>query len=158
VSSLIEGWTARRGISYRLPERLDLADYRGRLWSYILPPGWREYASTSIAEVSAFQYIASNEAGISARHSVNPRSFVEVAFEELLARPVDEMRRLMEQLELTRSAAVLETATDIDSHQVGTISAPHPDKWRSRAADIAHVLPRLAPTMARLGYEPEPKA
>jgi len=54
LNSLIEGWTVRFGIPYRLPQRLELADYRGRYWCYVLPERWREWARTSVGDVAAF--------------------------------------------------------------------------------------------------------
>jgi hypothetical protein len=155
VSSLIEGWLARRGVSYRLPVSLSLDAYRGRFWSYVLPPGWRDKANTTIAEVTALQYVACNETALADRGLVPADSFIEVGFEDLLARPAVVTNYLLERLELGRSEAISSMAKDLASHQVGTISPPRPGKWRDRAADIERVAPTLAPTMHRLGYELE---
>jgi hypothetical protein len=153
VSSLIEGWTVRHGVSYRLPEPLRLAEYRGRYWSYVLPPGWRRWADTTLAEVAAAQYVASYETALDDL-TARPELFrVEVVFEELLANPIAETTRLLEELELPRSQRVLEMASNLGAHPVQTNSPPRPEKWRDRAEEIARALPQIAPTMERLGYD-----
>lgn len=153
VNSLIEGWVARRGLSYRLPVSLQLTEYHGRMWSYILPPGWRERSRSSIAEVAALQYIASNETALDDREQLPMDRLVEITFEDLLARPVLEVGRLLECLDLSPSELVMERARHLHEHPVGAITPPRPDKWRDRADQIGRVLPQLLPTMARLGYE-----
>ncbi len=153
VNSLLEGWTARKGLSYRLPVPLELAEYRGRLWSYILPPGWRGRSRSCIAEVAALQYLASNETALADRGQLPRGSWVEVAFEDLLARPVPEVTRLLERLDLPVSERVMEKARRLHEHPVGAITPPRPGKWRDRADEINRVLPQLTPVLNRLGYE-----
>ena len=157
VSSLIEGWAARRGVSYRLPVPLRLREYGGRYWSFILPPGWRDTVGTSLSTVAATQYVASNEAALAARSLVPPDRYVEVSYEELVATPEPVVRRLLDRLDLAQSEGVLTMARELSSHHVGSISPPDPQKWRVRAEEIQAVLPMLEPTMLRLGYELEPR-
>jgi hypothetical protein len=152
VSSLIEGWKVRQSPSYRLPEPLDLSDYRGRMWSFVLPPGWREWASSSIAEVAAFQYAASYEIALDDKECLPPDSVVEVRFEELLQSPRREVPWLLERLELSPSTEVMDIALNLNAYPVMSNSPPRREKWRDRADEIARVMPRIAPTMARLGY------
>jgi hypothetical protein len=155
VSSLIEGWMTRKGISYRLPQPLCLAEYRGRYWSYILPPGWRELRGSTITHVAAAQYVASNETAIGDIEKLPADSLIEVSYEELVSRPVDTSERLLELLELRGSTEVLEFASHLDQHVAGALSAPREDKWRDRIAEIERVLPIIGPTMNRMGYETE---
>jgi Sulfotransferase family len=152
VSSLIEGWTVRHGVSYRLPEPLELDEYHGRYWSYALPPGWRDVARSSVAEVAALQYVASYETALDDLAALDPATVIEMSFEDLLARPLEEAARLLDALELPPSQAVTDMASNLGAHPVQTNSPPRPDKWRERADEIARVLPRIAPTMERLGY------
>lgn len=157
VSSLIEGWSARRGVSYRLPVPLRLREYGGRYWSFVLPPGWRDTIGTSLPRVAALQYVASNDAAVADRSLVPPDRFVEVGYEELVATPEAVVRRLLDRLDLAPSEAVLSLARQLSSHHVGSISPPDPQKWRIRTEDIQRVMPMLEPTMSRLGYELEPR-
>jgi Sulfotransferase family len=152
VSSLIEGWIARRGLSYRLPEPLQLAEYHGRYWSYVLPPGWRGWRSSSIAEVAAAQYVQSNEVALADIQSLSADSVIQIAYEALIARPEHESRRLLDRLELPQSEAVRSFAANLGARLAGSISPPRPEKWRDRIDQIDRVRPLLVPTMARLGY------
>jgi len=152
VNSLIEGWSVRSGVSYLLPERLRLKEYRGRLWSYILPPGWRETSEMSLAEVAALQYVSSNETALTDRSVIPPEAVIGVRFEQLLAHPIDETARILERLALTPSDSVMSMARELGKHPVGAISPPRAGKWETRADEIEDVLPRIEPVMARLGY------
>ena len=153
VSSLIEGWRVRHGISYRLPEPLALDEYQGNFWSYLLPPGWRNVAHTSIAEVAALQYVSSYETALNDLALLDEEKVTELSFEELLAEPVLHSEGLLDALGLKPSASVMAMATNLTAHPVQTNSPPRPDKWRERASEIAPVLDRIAPTMERLGYD-----
>jgi len=153
VSSLIEGWTRGHAISYRLPVTLDLGAYRGRYWSYLLPPGWRRVIRTSIPEVAALQYRAANEIALDDLSRLDPARVSVVSFEDLLADPRAVVGDLLERLELRRAGSVLRFADDLDRHTASSLSPPRPDKWLERGAELAPVMDRIAPTMRRLGYE-----
>jgi Sulfotransferase family len=155
VSSLIEGWAARKGISYRLPRPLDLAEYKGHYWSYILPPGWRDVVHTSIADVAAAQYTASNETALADIKRLPRGSVIESSYEELVAKPTDECRRILRLLGLPMSSRVADMADNLDRHVAGALSPPRADKWHDQMDQIQRVLPQIAPTMARLGYGTE---
>jgi hypothetical protein len=155
VNSLIEGWSLRKGISYRLPEPLRLAEYQGRFWSYVLPSGWREVRRSTIAHVAAAQYVASNETAIGDIASLSGGSVIEVSYEDLVSRPIDTSARLLELLELRGSTEVLEFASHLDQHVSGALSTPRQDKWRDRVDQIERVLPIIGPTVKHLGYETE---
>jgi hypothetical protein len=153
VNSLIEGWQVRQTPSYRLPQRLELADYRGRLWCFILPPGWRRWARTSVAEVAAFQYASSYEVALEDVRALPPDSVVELAFEDFLLRPVEEATRVLERIGLEPTEPVLDLARNLDRYPVVTNSAPRAEKWRERAHEIERVWPHIEPTMEHLGYD-----
>lgn len=152
VSSIIEGWSLRHGISYRLPESLELAEYRGHLWSYLLVPQWRDLKGTTIAEVAAHQYVASYETALSDMEMVPAGSIVEVTYESLVAQPVKEIERLLEFLALDHSDEVIAMASNLPAHQVQVNSPPRPDKWRERSDEIGRIFPIIAPTTQKLGY------
>jgi hypothetical protein len=152
VGSLIEGWSKRRGISYRLPCRLNLKDYEGRLWSYILPPNWRQLIGTSIAQVAAAQYVSSNEQALADRQLLPPGMVIDVRFEELVAQPIPTIERLVDTLELQPSRALRDRAEQVPGHHVGSLSPPRDGKWREQRG-IHEVLPGLRETMTKLGYE-----
>jgi hypothetical protein len=155
VASLIEGWTLRHGMSWRVPETLDIGVYRGRYWCYILPPGWRDVARSPVEEVAAFQYVTTNEIAMDDLARIPADRVTKVAFEDLLADPVDVAAGILDAVGLSPSEAVARFSAKIDEHQVSANSPPRPDKWRDRQEQIDRILPTIAPTMRRLGYTVE---
>lgn len=153
VSSLIEGWTVRHGVSYRLPVTMNLAEYKGHLWSYLLPPKWRELTESSIAEIAAHQYVASYETALDDLESIPASRVVEVSYEDLLSHPTATVESLLSSLDLGPSEAVTAMAGNLAAHPVQANSPPRPDKWRVRIDQIRKVMPVIAPTMERLGYD-----
>ncbi len=158
VSSLMEGWRARpRFVSHRLPEPLtgiDLPD--PDRWSFVLVPGWRDLRSAPLEEICARQYVACNEAVLAARGAMDPFRWVDVSYEDLVAAPVAEVRRLSGELglaftpELERAAAAL-----ADRVAPTALTPPRRDKWREQNREaIERILPLCAETEKRLGYEP----
>jgi len=157
VSSLMEGWRARpRFVTYRLPERLDgLGPLSGNLWSFALVPGWRDLRSASLEEICARQYVACNEAVLDARTRIDASRWLELSYEDLVAAPVDELRRLFDRLELRFTPGV--EAFGAALHEVPSataLTAPREGKWREQnGPEIERILPLVEDTERRLGYE-----
>jgi hypothetical protein len=156
VSSLIEAWRARpRFVKYRLPEPLTgLGELSGDRWSLALVPGWRELRDASLEEICAHQYLACNGAVLDARGAIDQSRWVDVAYEDITAEPVEELRRLYEQLELPFTDEADRYATRLaDNLARTTLTAPRPEKWREQNAEaIERILPLVAPVERRLGY------
>ena len=159
VNSLIEGWRARpRFVKYRLPERLDgLGPLAGNLWSFVLVPGWRELRNAPLEEICARQYVACNEAVLAARDEVDPSRWLDIAYEDLVASPVEEIRRLFDGFGLDATREVEAFSASLDRAPSATaLTPPSPEKWRGQnRAEIERILPLVAETERRLGYEPE---
>ncbi len=162
VSSLMDAWRARpRFVKYRLPEPLTgLGPLSGDEWSFALVPGWRELRDAPLEEICARQYVACNEGVLAARMAVEDARWIDVAYEDLVARPTDELRRLFASLGLTFTAEAARYATDLAGNVSRTaLTAPEAEKWRDRnSAEIERVLPLLADTEARLGYPRQDRA
>ena len=160
ISSLIEGWRARpRFVKYRLPEQLTgLGPLSGYLWSFTLTPRWRELRDASLEEICADQYVASNTAVLEARVSADPSRWIDVRYEDLVATPDDELRRVYSLLGLSYGAGAAQYAAALaETPAPTTLSAPRPQKWREQNRDeIARVRPLFEAAEAQLGYEPEP--
>lgn len=158
INSLIEAWKARpRFVKYRLPESLEgLGEMSGNRWSFALIPEWRKLRSASLEEICARQYIACNEAALDARDGIEPSRWLEVAYEDLVAAPVETAKRLCDGLGLAFDPAIEEYAAVLDSRPSSTaLSPPQPDKWKQQNHDlIERILPLTAPTERRLGYGP----
>jgi hypothetical protein len=156
VNSLIEGWRARpRFVTHKLPEPLQgLGPLSGNTWSFVLVPGWRELRTAPLEEICARQYVACNEAALAARESLAPERWVELAYEDLVASPVDELRMLFGGLgvEFNREAERFAAALP---HTPGptALTRPRREKWREQnRAEVERILPLVAPIERRLGY------
>jgi len=157
VSSLIEGWRARpRFVKYSLPERFEgLGALNGNLWSFVLVPGWRDLRSASLEEICARQYVACNEAALAGRGVIDDSRWIDIAYEDLVRSPADEVSRLFERLGLPFTDAAANRAAALRRTLGPTaITAPRPGKWREQnPEEIDRILPLVAETERRLGYE-----
>jgi Sulfotransferase family len=158
VNSLIEAWKARpRFVKYRLPQSLEgLGAMSGNRWSFALIPDWRQLRFASLEEICAHQYIACNEAALDARGGVEASRWLEVAYEDLMAWPVETVRGLCGDLGLTFDPAIKEYAATLDTRPSSTtLTAPRLDKWKQQNREaIERILPLTEPIERRLGYEP----
>lgn len=158
VSSLMTGWRTegKFGRGTELPVPLSIEGYRGRQWRFLVPPGWEAYASgRSLAEVCAFQWVASNEAILAAREQIDTERWVDVRYEELVRWPQQVASRMLEGIGLPRDEAVLRWASELDAHVSKTaVTAPSHEKWRKEHPhEVESILPMIEAMMRRLGYE-----
>jgi hypothetical protein len=155
VSSLLTGWRTPNAFPGRPVEGpISIDGYGGATWKFLLPPGWRDYLTgRSLAEVCAFQWVASNEAILSGRDLVPPERWVETTYEEFVRTPRATTSFLLERLKLHPDGDVLGAADDLDRHVTRAITPPAQDKWRTaHPEEVASILPAIEPTMHRLGY------
>ena len=156
VSSLMEGWRARpRFVTYRLPEPLEgIARLGADRWSFVLIPGWRELRRAPLEEICARQYIACNEAALAARDGIDPSSWLDLAYEDLIAAPVETTRRLFEALGVAYDGRVEAAAANLHRTPSRTaLSPPRAGKWRDQnRAEVERILPLVRPTEERLGW------
>ena len=157
VNSLIEGWRARpRFVTHSLPEPLAATGLPDpHLWSFALFPGWREVVSAPLEEICARQYVACNQAVLAARARMDDARWLDVAYEDLVASPAAELRRLFESLGLPFTPTAVRFAETLDRRVSATaLTPPKPGKWREQnAEEVARVLPLVAETERRLGYD-----
>jgi hypothetical protein len=155
VNSMINAWRhPDRFFTYDVPASLDIKGYEHGRWKFVLPPGWRDYTGRSLAEVCAFQWRSCNEHMLeeTAREKYRGR-VLRVRLEDLVAEPEANLQRLAAFLELPYDDYFARIARDVPvvNSPDGNVSR---DKWRSENADlIASVMPMIAPTLQRLGYE-----
>ena len=154
VSSLMEGWRARpRFVRYRLPEPLTgLGELDGERWSFVLVPGWRDLRAASLEEICAHQYVECNQAVLDAR-ATSAASWVDLAYEDLVASPAEELRRVYDELGLSFGDAAQRFARDLANRRSATsLTAPGRDAWKRNEAAVERVAPRLESVERRLGY------
>ncbi len=156
VSSLMEGWRARpRFVKYRLPEPLTgLGPLSGDRWSFVLVPGWRDLREAPLEEICARQYVACNEAVLDARATMDAARWVDIAYEDLVQKPVEELRRVFGSVNVASTTAVDHFAAGLEDNVTATaLTSPRPEKWREQNAEaIERILPLVDPTERRLGY------
>lgn len=159
VSSLINGWRSDDPTFPGTPVRvaLSIEGYGGTNWKFLAPPGWEAYATgRSLPEVCAFQWVAANEAILAARSSVSERRWIELRYEDFVRSPREEASKLLERLELPANEEVLAFASGIHGRVTRAVTPPRPEKWREEnPGEVERVLPLIAPTMGRMGYELE---
>ena len=156
VSSLINGWRSRSDLfpGSRMPGGVSVEGYGGDTWRFVIPPGWRNYArGRTLPEVCAFQWQACMEVLLQARERAGGERWVEIRYEDLVARPEEETGLLLSGLRLPETQEILHRARELDRHVAKAITPPRPEKWREEnPEEIERILPVIAPTMARLGY------
>jgi hypothetical protein len=156
VSSMLEGWrsgTRFGATGLELPVNLSIAGYAGTTWKFLMPNGWREYASgRTLAEVCAFQWVAANQAILAAKSTIGTERWVQVRYERLIESPVETVERVLRALGIQLDDAVRQHAEVLDRHVTKAVSAPLTGKWMRDAAEIDPILPKIRPMMERLGY------
>lgn len=155
VNSLINAWLhAQRFFTYDVPAKLKIEGYPHHGWKFVLPPGWRDYTRRSLAEVCAFQWRACHEAMLSEIVKDKYRNRVlRLRLEDLVAEPESQLSALAEFLELPYDDYFKALANDLP-----VVNSPDNDvsldKWRGKNYEIIkQVMPQIAPTMRRLGYD-----
>ena len=147
VASIVEAWE-------RMEQgRATVRTTDGRLvtWSLARPAGWEDHVDEPVPSKAAFQWEACNRAALDGLAGVDPGRLLRLSYESLLDDPTGWARRLCEFAEVDLDPAVTRYADELP-HAPSTVSAPRPDKWRAREAELAPVLPRLEPMMRELGY------
>lgn len=157
ISSLITAWQTRgrRFAVQGAPQRVDIAGYDGSEWRFLVPPGWERYSSgRSLAEVCAYQWVASNAAILDAKAAIATQQWITVKYEDLVAAPPSQIAGLLDRLGISETAAAVEWACELDSHVTTTaVTLPRRDKWREEHAEaIAELSPAIRDMMTRLGY------
>jgi hypothetical protein len=156
VSSLIDAWRARpRFVKYRLPEGLTgLGPLSGNRWSFVLVPGWRELRTAPLEEICARQYVACNEAVLEARSVIDASRWIDVAYEDVVQSPLEELRSLYGRLGLEFADAAERYALELEESPSRTaLTAPRTNKWREQNRNaVERILPLVSETERRLGY------
>jgi hypothetical protein len=91
---------------------------------------------------------------LAAKAEMDQSRWLDVAYEELTASPVDALRRLFEQLDVRFMPAVERFASALHREPGPTaLTPPRADKWREQnPGEIERILPLVIETEQRLGY------
>jgi hypothetical protein len=128
-----------------------------RDWSFLLPPGWRNYNDAPLEEVCAFQWVTANRLALEASLQIPATQWVRLRYEDIFDRPVEMFRELFDRLELAFDETVQRRCATLAERPTSIVQgAPKKEKWKERhAARIERVLPRIRPMMIELGYDPD---
>jgi hypothetical protein len=130
-----------------------LGELNGHEWSFVLVPGWRELRDASLEEVCARQYVECNEAIHRGRRDLEPARSVDVAYEDLVARPSEEIERVYSEIGLPFTSEAAAFAVGLRHTPINAVTPPRPEKWRDEnPEEIRRILPLVAEAERRLGY------
>lgn len=157
INSLIEGWNRPDEYarwSRNLPDTVQVDGGRFTRWSFFLADGWRDYRCSPIEQVCAFQYVAMNEAILSARAGISDGNWVELTYEDLLEAPVEGFEAAFARCELPFTPALRRHCNSVLSRPYNAFSEVRRDKWRESANRdrIEAVLPTVEPVARQMGY------
>ncbi|MDQ3962334.1 MAG: sulfotransferase, partial [Actinomycetota bacterium] len=156
VNSLINAWRTPRYRTYELPEEHSIPGVDPKWWKFVLYPGWRDDRAGPLEVVCAKQWVHSNDHALAASEEIGRDRWVEIRYEDLVARPVDEVGRVLELLNVPYEGTVKDKAAATGTTPINVVTPPERGKWRrENPAEIAAILPLLRPTMAALGYADE---
>jgi Sulfotransferase family len=153
VNSLINAWRTPRYRTYKLAEPHSIPGVDPHWWKFVLYPGWQGDTKGPLELVCAKQWVASNEGALEASSSIDPSRWIDVGYEDLVARPESEVDRILGALDLPYEDKVRERAASIPVTPINVVTAPERGKWRKEnPQEIESVLWLIEPTMRKLGY------
>ncbi|MFN2489863.1 MAG: sulfotransferase [Actinomycetota bacterium] len=154
VNSLINAWRSPRYRTYRLPEPHHIPGVDQAWWKFVLYPEWRSDAHGPLEVVCAKQWSIANSSILRALGHIEDSRSVRLRYEDLIERPVHEVARILDFLELPYEAAVRARAEATATTPVNVVTPPERGKWRrENPTEIEAIEPLIAPTMAILGYD-----
>ncbi|MBI3308393.1 MAG: sulfotransferase [Candidatus Melainabacteria bacterium] len=153
ISSLLEGWRKRKGGKKRFPglsKPLNIKDYSGSGWHFVLPPKWEEYSDKTLAEVCAFQWVSSNQAILDGLKEIEANRKYEISYEELSENTSGVVEQICNFIDIPYSQEIKKIAEK--PPVVNTFSRPNKDKWKRHEAELEKIYFMIQPMMNVLGY------
>lgn len=147
IASLVESWHTPSAAHASI-----VVDGRRHDWMMLAPPGWLDLGDAPYPQRAAFQWRAGVAEPLEALEALPADRWVRLSYEDLVAAPDRELRRVLDFAELSHHPDVLAGVAQIGGRGRTSLSAPRPDKWRDRAGEIEPLLGDLAPLRRRLGY------
>jgi hypothetical protein len=128
ISSMIEGWES--GLFVMYPE---LPGWRGRPWSFLLVPGWRDLIGADVPAIAAAQWLRTQTVLLDDLEGLPSARVHAVTYDEFLASPSECVRGICRFANVPWDRP-LPPSLPLSRH---TVTPPHPDKWRRHEALIA---------------------
>jgi len=156
INSLIHGWGRPEEFAiwkHSFPEKVMVDNGRYQSWSFFLFQGWRSLLNARIEEVCAHQWIAANEAILSARTFIPSFQWIEISYEDILSSPVETFQKVFEQLEIPFAGKAKNHCGELLENPYNAFSTPRLNKWKDENRErIERVMPAIQKTMTRMGY------
>nr|VFJ45318.1 MAG: Sulfotransferase family protein [Candidatus Kentron sp. FM]VFJ74175.1 MAG: Sulfotransferase family protein [Candidatus Kentron sp. FM]VFK05804.1 MAG: Sulfotransferase family protein [Candidatus Kentron sp. FM] len=140
ISSMMEGWRSRRFVSYR-----NLPGWPFKEWSFLLVPEWLSLQDSSLAEIAAYQWKATNSCIVEDLRTLPESAWCRVDYSDLVGKTQETIGRISEFAGLhwdRRIERILSEPLPISER---TLSAPSPGKWRKNEKEISAVLSKMGP-------------
>jgi hypothetical protein len=158
LNSLIEGWARSEEFAHwseTLPADVRVDGGRYRRWCFFLFDGWRDYVDRPVEDVCAAQYVAMNEAIMEARSAIPSVQWTEVVYEDLVRDPMAAFRSVWDALGLRFGPRQEAHCRNVLGRPYNAFSPIRLDKWKEQGnrARIERVMPQLAATARRMGYQ-----
>jgi hypothetical protein len=153
VNSLINAWRTPRYRTYELPRPHSIPGVDPKWWKFVLYPGWRADTAGPLEVVCARQWQLSNDLALASSRHIDPERWVPIRYEDLVGRPVEEIGRVVDRLQLLYEPVMRTKAAAVSSTPINVVTPPERGKWRKEnPAEIAAILGIIKPTMEALGY------
>ena len=98
IASLVSAWCHASKFKYLYRKYLgevDIKDYAGKVWKFFIPGDYLNWTQgKTIEEVCTHQYEDAHQAAERAFRVMDPDDYIRLEFEDLLARPEDEVKNL----------------------------------------------------------------
>ena len=153
VNSLINAWRTPRYRTYELPRPHSIPGVDPKWWKFVLYPGWRADTAGPLEVVCARQWHLSNDLALASSGRIDPERWIPIRYEDMVERPVEEIGRVADRLQIVYEAGMRARAAALSSTPVNVVTPPERGKWRKEnPAEITAILDLIKATMEALGY------
>ncbi len=154
INSLINAWRTKVYRTYLLPEHHSIPGVQPEWWKFTLYPGWLQDTEGPLEVVCARQWHLSYDSALLA--APEGERWITIRYEDLVADAVGEVGRVAAALGLPFEDEMRAKAASVSTTPINAVTPPEPGKWRrENPREIEAILPLIAPTMGRLGYDIE---
>lgn len=172
INGLYDGWQHHGFFAHHLPAELDIDGYSdvfpewGRQWwKFDLPPGWQQWARSSLSQVCAFQWASAHRATLdylAARPAVR-QAHLRLRFEELVgprSRRAEHLQALVDWLGIPLDEQLAGLSQERAMPMVMATQKPERRRWAQRASLIKPLLAtrEVDTLMEELGYAADPNS
>lgn len=152
ISSLLEGWRKNdKYQTYRLPVEIEIKGYKGKMWKFLLPPGWEEYVTeVRLKEVCVFWYRVANKMALESLSNIADDPKMILRYEDLIVDSKNVIKRICSKVQLSYSGGLKGMAEKMPP--VNTSSRPNRNKWKKNEHKVMSVIETVREVSERLGY------